>query len=66
GKRDEKFRATVLRGKGTFIFELEAIRDALPRDSVLPATLRYQICNDVTEICYLPKEIEVPLRLIEQ
>lgn len=65
GKRDEKFRATVLRGKGTFTFELKAIRDALPQDRVLPATLLYQICNDVTEICYPPQELAVPLRLIE-
>ena len=74
GKRDEKFQATVLRGKGTFGFELQATQDTLPRDSVLtatllyvlPATLLYQICNDVTEICYPPEEIEVPLHFTEQ
>ncbi len=66
GTRDEKFRATVLRGTGTFGFRLEATSDIFLPGSVLPATLRYQICNDVTNICYAPKEIDVPLRFAER
>ena len=62
GERDDKAHATVLRGTGEFAFHLDAAEAAFPIASILPATLRYQICNDATNICYAPRKIQVPLR----
>jgi hypothetical protein len=61
GARDDKARATVLRGAGEFAFRLEK-GTGLPAGAVLPGSLRYQICNDVTNVCYSPKRVEIPLR----
>jgi thiol:disulfide interchange protein DsbD len=62
GERDDKVGATVLRGQGEFGFRLDAMGAAFAAHDALPATLRYQICNDVTNICYPPREIHVPIR----
>lgn len=60
GTRDEQAHATVLRGQGEFAFRL-ALSGAAPN---APYTkLRYQICNDVTNICYPPRTVQVPLQL---
>jgi len=61
GVRDDKFRATVLRGAGEFAFRLET-GTRIPAGASLPASLRYQICNDVTNLCYSPRRAEIPLR----
>ncbi len=51
GVRDDKVRAQVLRGSGDFTFRLVPA----PQPAVgATARLRYQICNDVTGICYPP------------
>jgi len=61
GERDEIVHATVLRGSGQFTFRIEATQTiALPMET-LPLTFRYQICNDVTKLCYPPQERTVPL-----
>lgn len=60
GTRDEQAHATVLRGQGEFIFQLEAAGSVNPSPN---AKLRYQICNDVTNICYPPRTVQVPLQL---
>ena len=51
GVRDEKVRAQVLRGRADFVFRLAP---APPPAAGTTASLRYQICNDVTGICYPP------------
>ena len=51
GVRDEKVRAQVLRGRAEFAFRLVP---APPPAAGTTAGLRYQICNDVTGICYPP------------
>ena len=56
GTRDEQAHATVLRGQGEFAFRL-ALSGPVP--NVLPAKLRYQICNDITNICYPPQTAQV-------
>ena len=61
GERDEVVRATVIRGSGEFVFRLEATHTAVTVTETLPLRLRYQICNDVTKICYPPQEVTVPL-----
>ena len=61
GVREAKVRAAVLRGKGEFVFRLDAQGAAFPPEGTFPALLRYQICNDVTNVCYPPQDREVPL-----
>lgn len=61
GERDEAVHATVLRGSGEFAFRIEAIPPASTATETLPMTFRYQICNDVTKICYPPQEIAISL-----
>lgn len=63
GERDEKVHATVLRGQGVFAFRMATENTALPTTETIPATLRYQICNDLTNICYAPASTEVALHL---
>ena len=63
GTRDDETRVTVLRGQGEFVFHLTTSQSAPPTGTVLPATLRYQICNDTTNICYPPRTTEVPVSL---
>ena len=50
GVRDEEVRAQVLRGRADFVFRLAPP----PPAAGTTASLRYQICNDVTGICYPP------------
>ena len=58
GVRDHKVRAQVLRGRGNFAFRLVPA----PRPAAdATAGLRYQICNDVTGICYPPAVLRIPV-----
>ncbi len=58
GVRDDKVRAQVLRGSGDFTFRLVPA----PQPAVdATARLRYQICNDVTGICYPPGVLSTPV-----
>jgi thiol:disulfide interchange protein DsbD len=61
GSRDEQAQATVLRGEGEFVFRLDPAA-GLPAQGEFPAIVHYQICNDVTNICYPPRTTAVPLR----
>jgi thiol:disulfide interchange protein DsbD len=65
GTRDDIVHATVLRESGVFEFWLEAPDDTLPPIGTFSATLRHQICNDVTNICYPPKSTIFPLRFAD-
>lgn len=60
GTRDDQAHATVLRGQGEFAFRL-ALSGPVPESP--HAKLRYQICNDVTNICFPPRTVQVPLQL---
>ncbi len=56
GVRDDKVRAQVLRGRGDFAFRLVPA----PRPAAdATAGLLYQICNDVTIICYPPTVLRI-------
>ncbi len=56
GVRDDKVRAQVLRGRADFAFRLVPA----PRPAAgTTAGLRYQICNDVTDICYPPTVLRI-------
>ncbi len=61
GKWDDAVGAIVLRGSGTFTFRLEADAATLSVPRAALATLRYQICNDRTNICYPPRTTEIPV-----
>ena len=61
GTRDDIVHARVLRNSGVFEFRLETPDGTLPVGT-FSATLRHQICNDVTNICYPPKATTFPLR----
>ncbi len=58
GVRDKKVRAQVLRGHADFAFRL--VPAPKPAASTT-AHLRYQICNDVTGICYPPMVLSTPV-----
>jgi len=64
GERDDDVRATVFRGRGEFAFRLETDGATWSGDHATPATLRYQICNDLTNICYPPQTTEIPLKVV--
>jgi thiol:disulfide interchange protein DsbD len=64
GSRDEQAHATVLRGEGEFVFRLDPTAASLPTQGEFPTLVRYQICNDVTNICYPPRTTAVPLRFV--
>ena len=58
GTRDDRVGAQVLRGRGEFAFEL--VPGPGPGTGV-SAMLRYQICNDVTDRCYPPARLSIPI-----
>lgn len=64
GERDDKVRATVLRGTGEFVFRLE-LGGASPSPADAAAEVRYQICSDATGICFRPQETRVPLSFVK-
>lgn len=58
GTRDDRVRAQVLRGRGEFGFHLVPG----PRSATeAAASLRYQICSDVTQRCYPPARLAIPI-----
>ncbi len=60
GTRDGSVRAQVLRGRGEFGFLLVP---APGPGTEATASLRYQICNDVTQRCYPPARLPIPIVL---
>lgn len=62
GIREERWRATVLRERGEFMFRMQGTGARLPAGTVVPASLRYQICDEVANFCYPPRAVEIPLR----
>lgn len=63
GTHDEKAQATVLRGTGEFTFLLQAAAGRLMENDHVSVGFRYQICNDRTNVCYPPRERDIPVRL---
>lgn len=60
GEREEKVKATVLRGENRYRFAIEAA-GASPSSNTLQINLRYQICNDINNVCFMPNTISLPL-----
>ena len=65
GTRDEIVHATVLRGYGEFVFQVEGQTTEPQTNSPLGVLFRYQICNDVTKICYPPQELGLQLSSVQ-
>jgi thiol:disulfide interchange protein DsbD len=64
GTRDENAHATVLRNTGMFTFRLTTPGPPPPMNEPVSGSLRYQICNDRTNVCYPPRERDVPLHFV--
>lgn len=62
GVRDEKVKALVLRGRGEFEFGLRPV-EALDGLDEIEASLRYQVCNDRSGICYPPRRLAIDVAL---
>lgn len=60
GTRDDSVRAQVLRGRAEFGFLL--VPAPRPGTEAI-ANLRYQICSDLTQRCYPPARLPIPIVL---
>ncbi len=59
GVHDKEFEARVLRGAGDFKFSIHRVKG---REFIIPPIIaKSQICNDLTQICFLPQINEIPL-----
>ncbi len=58
GEREDKVGATVLRGENTYSFSIEGIGHS-QTSSNLQIKLSYQLCNDISNICYPPATTSV-------
>ncbi len=63
GIYDEHVKATVLRGEGRFAVSIQPMKslDTQPANLTLP--VRYQLCNDLTHVCFRPKQVNLKLPL---
>lgn len=61
GVRDDEVKATVLRGDGDFSLVLSTL-GALP-GNVVDMDVSYQLCNDITHVCFRPRTGKVTLNL---
>ncbi|MCP5008262.1 MAG: hypothetical protein GY941_30660 [Planctomycetes bacterium] len=62
GDREENVNANVLRGENTYRFSIEK-SGAFSSNDDLQIDLRYQLCNDISSVCYLPATISFSLPL---
>ncbi len=58
GVYDNEVKATVLREKGEFLLTLSGS----PNSAIVPFSVKYQICNDVTHQCFRPQTVSVELK----
>jgi thiol:disulfide interchange protein DsbD len=61
GHYDELVKAQVLRAKDTYRFSLIATKTIAFIDISL--AIKYQLCNDITHVCYRPKTSKISLPL---
>ena len=64
GERDEKFKARVLRGDGQFVFSVDGSQASLTKTTTAKVSVRSQICNDKTEVCYPPVTDDVTVTFV--
>ena len=62
GVYDEEVKATVLRNRGDFEFSIAAQTPADDAQTA-PLQIRYQLCNEQTNVCFRPQQASVDLPL---
>ncbi len=61
GVYDAFAKAQVLRGTGDFLFTLTATEPAKTTQQTVQLSVKYQLCNDVTHVCFRPKTASLQL-----
>lgn len=63
GNYDDLVKAQVLRGQGEFSFSLIKTGDKPIKQQQQALDVKYQLCNDLTHVCYRPQTVilELPL-----
>jgi len=62
GSYDSTVKATVLRGQGDFVIALAPIGNVLLSNETI-LEISYQLCNDITAVCFRPQIAQVNLSL---
>ena len=65
GERSDKWGATVLRGTGDYGFRVDNANERLTSLGAVSVSLRYQICDEILDTCYPPKNVEIPMRVVK-
>jgi len=63
GVFDDAVKATVLRGQGEFTFSIEPSGARPPSSPADKLSVSYQLCNDLTHVCYRPQTAPIDLPL---
>ncbi|MFI3195096.1 MAG: cytochrome c biogenesis protein CcdA [Methylococcaceae bacterium] len=63
GNYDDLVKAQVLRGRGEFVFTLTQTGDKPIQHHQQPLAVKYQLCNDLTHVCYRPQTVRLELPL---
>ncbi|MDO9105592.1 MAG: cytochrome c biogenesis protein CcdA [Methylovulum sp.] len=63
GTYDDLVKAQVLREQGEFTLELAQAGKQPLTDQPFPLTVKYQLCNDLTHVCFRPQTAQVDLPL---
>lgn len=63
GEFDELVKATVLRGKGDFSFSIIPLNSTLQTTEAVDVALRYQLCDEITNVCFRPKTEKLAIQL---
>ncbi|MDD5274498.1 MAG: cytochrome c biogenesis protein CcdA [Methylovulum sp.] len=63
GVYDDKVKATVLRGQGEFTFSVAPLGAQPPSSPSVELAVGYQLCNDLTHVCYRPQTAPISLTL---
>jgi thiol:disulfide interchange protein DsbD len=63
GIYDSEVKATVLRGEGDFILTIAPLGAGPSNADPLTLEVNYQLCNDVTHVCFRPQTAQVNLTL---
>lgn len=63
GVYDSEVKATVLRGKGDFAVSIAPLGSGPANAQPLALDVNYQLCNDITHVCFRPQTAQVSVTL---
>ena len=63
GEFDDLVKATVLKGKGEFLFSIVPLNATVQISEPIEIALRYQLCDEVTHVCFRPKTEKLAIQL---